>query len=557
VIGPAIYALAATRDADGNAVIAYAGLDHTLYTQLVLPGQQPAGQQPTVLAGSSSAPTIYRGALALTSYTSGGLALFYIGDSGKIYHYYQVVPGASWAQQSLASTASCVTAARMVDDTMALFFADLNGTLYYSWPQAQQDGSSQWSAPVLLGGTANKGNSLTAALNAAGRLELFYIDDQNLYHNWQMRNWQTLQNVSLSAIRSQSYPIALTVTDSHEVSFGYPHPPQLGAVLWLKAHYLSFNDGSSILMYIEWLVGQAGEGSMSQITGFTHDLIPNGFSVEATAFAFRENERLSSFTLYQKDSAVVGLQFETSLGESFTAGNPNYFSSSTAVQLSGVAGAVLMGFYGIQQLKLQDANVDLTNPPQTIPRIVGLGLWISNSVKSISVQNIRYDLGRATITNQQAQSLNSIELVNDTDDSQMITENTSYTLASSSNWSHSAALSIGGSVSLNVGYVPAYETGGVTFGLTVTANTQYTLTDTTGGDVSQSTNYSYTASATVSPHSKLRVSIACTRATLSVPYVADVVVTYTNDTRARLNTSPGVYSGVQNYDIRATYNPSG
>jgi hypothetical protein len=87
----------------------------------------------------------------------------------------------------------------------------------------------------------------------------------------------------------------------------------------------------------------------------------------------------------------------------------------------------------------------------------------------------------------------------------------------------------------------------------VTANTQYTVTDTTGGEVSQSTNYSYTASAAVAPHSKLLVSIACTRATLSVPYVADVVVTYTNGTRARLNTSPGVYNGVQNYDIRATY----
>jgi hypothetical protein len=92
VIGPAIYALAAARDADGNAVIAYAGLDHTLYTMLVVPGQQPTGQQPTILAGSSSAPTIYRGALALTSYASGGLALFYIGDSGKIYHYYQSSP---------------------------------------------------------------------------------------------------------------------------------------------------------------------------------------------------------------------------------------------------------------------------------------------------------------------------------------------------------------------------------------------------------------------------------------------------------------------------------
>jgi hypothetical protein len=296
----------------------------------------------------------------------------------------------------------------MVDDTIALFFADLNGTLYYSWPQAQQDGSSQWSAPVFLGGTANKGNSLTAALNAAGRLELFYIgsDDQNLYHNWQMRNWQTLQNISQSAIRSQSYPTLLTITDPHEVSFGYlnsSQPPNLGAVRWLRVHWLNYTDGSSSLMYIEWLIGQAGGGSITQHTGFTHDVTPHGFSVEATAFAFRENERLSSCTLYQKGSGLVGLQFDTSLGQSFTAGNPDYLSSSTAVQLSGVAGAVLMGFYGIQQQQLQEADTDSTQPPQTIPRIVGLGLWISNSVKSISVQNIRYDLGRATIANQQSQ----------------------------------------------------------------------------------------------------------------------------------------------------------
>src|SRR5205807_9380110 len=123
--------------------------------------------------------------------------------------------------------------------------------------------------------------------------------------------------------------------------------------------------------------------------------------------------------------------------------------------------------------------------------------------------------------NQQTQSINSIELVNDTNESQTVTENLSYTLASSSNWSHSEALSVGGSVSLNVGYIPASETGGATVGLTFTANTQYTLTDTTGGDISQSTNYSYTASDTLQPHSKINVDVTCTRATLSVTYIDD------------------------------------
>jgi hypothetical protein len=437
----------------------------------------------------------------------------------------------------------------MVDDTMALFFADPNDTLYYIWPQAQQDGSSQWSAPVLLGGTVNKGYFLTVALNADGRLELFYVHEQNLYHNWQMTNWQTLQNLPLSTIKSQSAPIGFTGIDSpDQKSFGLLSSSlHLGAVLWLKVHWLNFTDGSCKLMYIEWLVGQASGGSISQITGFAHDVNPNGFTLEETELAFRENERLSACTLYVNGSDVVGIQFETSLEQSFIAGNSDFLKNSTAVQLSDVAGAVLMGFYGIQLL---DNSIDST---QTIPHILWLGLWISNSVKSISVQNIRYDLGRATITNQQTQSINSIELVNDTNETQTVSEGMSYTLENSSNWSHSQALSLGASVSFSVGYTPSSTSGGYHWEVSGTANFQYTLTGTTGGDVSQSTNYTYTATATVPPHSKINVDVSCTRATLSVPYVADVIVTYTNGTTARLNTSPGVYTGVQNYDIRATY----
>jgi Aerolysin toxin len=551
-LAPSVIAVTATRDINGTPVIFYIDTHATLSTLLMIPGQQPIA-----LAGNAGAP------LALTNYASGGLALFYIASTPDrtVHHYYQPTPNTPWIHQMLANIiAKTITAARMVDDTLTLFSTDVNDTLFYSWPQEQQaqqappDVNLSWS-PVLLGGATHTATSLVAASNADGRLELFYIGtDGQLYHNWQVYNWQTLQNAAAARtggahiIDDQPQP-APGATNSTAV-FGLDPSQRPGLVTWIAVTWWEPADKVAFLMSIEWTSVQGNGNPVPFKSVFLPTPPVSGPPLKKATFAFLENETLSECTLYTNSGLMAGIEFETSRSRTFSAGNLKLDNTST-IKLSEVAAALLMGFYGCSNL------VPFNTPNDPIPELSSLGLWISRVVKAISVQNVRYDLGRATITNQQTQSLNTIELVNDSGEPQTVSEGTTYTLESSSNWSHAQTATQGSSVSLNIGYIPASETGGIAFGLTYTGNIEQSITESTGGERSQSTNYTYTASATVPAHSKLNVEVACTRAILSVPYVADVIVTYADGSTAQINTSPGTYTGVQNYDIQATYTTPG
>src|SRR5215472_152278 len=75
-----------------------------------------------------------------------------------------------------------VAAALNADGRMEVFYIRADGALYHNW----ETDAGGWFGEVPLGEVAPLAKALAVGANQDGRLEVFYIGSDNmLYHNWQ------------------------------------------------------------------------------------------------------------------------------------------------------------------------------------------------------------------------------------------------------------------------------------------------------------------------------------------------------------------------------------
>jgi len=128
----------------------------------------------------------------------GRLEVFYTDSKGNLWHNFQTKPQTiadqttlklPWfAEQTLANIkAKQFAVALNKDGRLELFYIDQNNNLTHIFqtvvPKLTPNTWNQWSAPTQFGVTAK---TITAGRNSDGRLEIFFTGtDKTLYHDWQ------------------------------------------------------------------------------------------------------------------------------------------------------------------------------------------------------------------------------------------------------------------------------------------------------------------------------------------------------------------------------------
>jgi hypothetical protein len=155
----------------------------------------------------------------------GRLEIFYVGTNGQLYHNWQLTPASYRASASLNSwqgetafpakgspknKAQYIAVGQNQDGRLEIFYVGANNRLHHNWqtqPANQPAGAplNSWageSSFPVKGSHKDSAKQIAVGLNAAGRLEIFYVGtDNHLFHNWQVTvpNWQDVSTVNMWA----------------------------------------------------------------------------------------------------------------------------------------------------------------------------------------------------------------------------------------------------------------------------------------------------------------------------------------------------------------------
>lgn len=127
-----------------------------------------------------SVDTSDRERLAVAENADGRLEVFYLTDTGAIFHQWQVTPGGAWSGGfELGGQATDLATLRWDDGHLELFYVGLDGQVWHTW-QLETGG---WFFHSPLGG--QDAVDVEVALNADGRPEIFIVEaDGEVRHNW-------------------------------------------------------------------------------------------------------------------------------------------------------------------------------------------------------------------------------------------------------------------------------------------------------------------------------------------------------------------------------------
>jgi hypothetical protein len=120
------------------------------------------------------------------------IEVFYIGWDGGVYHIWQTTPNGGWGEAApfggtqavlqVTPTQTQLAVGLNQDERLEIFYIDYVGALRHNW-QTKPNGTAGWSGDTLLAAYAIE---VAVGLNQGGQLEVFYTGVGGaLYHNWQ------------------------------------------------------------------------------------------------------------------------------------------------------------------------------------------------------------------------------------------------------------------------------------------------------------------------------------------------------------------------------------
>jgi hypothetical protein len=180
---------------DGRLEIYYVGTNNDLYHDWQM---QTSISDNANWAGETRFPKDSASQIALAQNSDGRLEIFYVGTNNDLYHNWQMQPSisdnANWVGETRfpGDSAKQVTVAQNSDGRLEIFYVGTNNDLYHNWQlKPGVSDNANWAGETRFPG--DSANQITAAQNADGHLEIFYVGTNNdLYHNWQAdpsSNW--------------------------------------------------------------------------------------------------------------------------------------------------------------------------------------------------------------------------------------------------------------------------------------------------------------------------------------------------------------------------------
>jgi hypothetical protein len=174
---------------------AYANGSNVWFINQVGPGGGWSGWQnlwsPPVCCGNISAP-------AVGVNTNGTLEVFIGAFDGSVWHRWQWAGGQFWhpdwepmgtpgpTPQTIPIPPPVPAVARNLDGRLEIFATDVGGTLWHNWQLVPEGGWNGWNSLGIAPGTSGMSARTAAGVNGDGRLEVFSIAAQNLWHAWQI-----------------------------------------------------------------------------------------------------------------------------------------------------------------------------------------------------------------------------------------------------------------------------------------------------------------------------------------------------------------------------------